>query len=1310
MTTKPSFDFLDGKRFNKRLGWKAVILLVPTTILLTLIMGGLIYSRSTAVLTEQTSDQIFTFSTQVQARLDDWLDNKHETLNSLNGNSSIDTMLEEIALLPSNSTAFRTKRTQILELLSTTLDTGGPALFDDYMIVTPQGEILVASNAAWERESIFEESFFEGVTSHGQTASVLVFSPLPFSSGSGSISHDVVLITSQPFLTSQGNLLGYVFGLSASPSIQNILEANSGFLPNNNLFLVNGKGAFAGITDLTVQDSLSLHTPNAAQENLVYAGLSEDPEAVEYTSSDGSNVFGMYAFYPRLNVGFVVEYPTQISLVNQSQSSNQTLLIIAGFSLLIGIFIYVASQRITSPLGELAKSIRQFSEGNWEARAAVKRNDEIGLLAHSFNSLTEELNNIYKSKDDQIIGESQEMVTASEVSTLATSSASLDDLLNKTVSLISERFDFLHASIFIIDPSKEIGKLRAATGSVGRNLISQEYQINITQGSPYHTVIINNQIKVADESEGDFLDLDLMPGAKAKALVPISIGNDVFGLLDVQSADPDSLTTNALDILQTMANQLASAVQNFRLLEGTEVDLQQVNELFKASQKISRAITEEDVYSAMVSGVQQTSFYAGFYIAEPNGLNLHQPSENKPFYSDQLPAVIPLSNRLTHMFFEESEPLLIKDVSNPLVSIRPELLEPAKALNCTETALLPIIIDNNFLGLLILASREIGKLTTNAIQPFLAFSNMAITGLEKVFALKNTEQTMANFNKINELSNTIGNETDPASLYPVIHNQIKNLLGEVDFYIALYDKASNHIQIPYLYEGSEALEIEPFPLGEGLTSIVVRTKKPLMLVEKTEERAAAMGAKIVGEPAKSWLGIPLIVAGEVIGVISVQDVDHEHRFNNDDLVLLTTLSSSIASSIRSANLIAESDRRAYQLQTVAEISKETSTTLDRGELLKYSLQLIQDRFNFYHASVFIIDHTGEYAVVQESTGEAGKRMIAEGHQLKIGSQSIIGYVTEQHEPLVVNDVTQDPTHRFNPLLPDTRAELGIPIMLGDTALGALDVQSTIPFAFSEDDIEVLQILADQLAIAITNADLFTETQEHLAQHRLIHHVTTVAASSTNIEDALSSAVQGLRVTLGDRISILTKDLKGNTLRVQAAAGYDNDVLGMRIKIGQGITGWAAEHGEAIIVNDVLEDPRYIPGIDSVRSEMAVPLIYRGELLGVLNIESDIVNAYDENDQDILGTLAGSLSAIMVNARLAERQRQLFDITSKIRQSVNMDTILETTANELTKALQTRKTRIQVGGSLAAPTLNPTPSPPAPSADMSSFGDGQEGEE
>ncbi|MHA2429353.1 MAG: GAF domain-containing protein, partial [Candidatus Hermodarchaeia archaeon] len=419
------------------------------------------------------------------------------------------------------------------------------------------------------------------------------------------------------------------------------------------------------------------------------------------------------------------------------------------------------------------------------------------------------------------------------------------------------------------------------------------------------------------------------------------------------------------------------------------------------------------------------------------------------------------------------------------------------------------------------------------------------------------------------------------------------------------------MEIPYLYEGGVPIHIEPFPIGEGLTSIVVKTKQPLMLVENIEERAKALGARVIGDPAKSWLGLPLLVGGEVVGIIAIQDLINEHRFTEEDLVLLTALAAPIAGAIHSAHLLEEAEQQTLHLETAARIARDTSATLDQEELLKKAVNLVQDQFNYYHASVFLLEDEGEYAVVKESTGEAGRQMVSENHRLKVDSKSIIGHVTATGEPLIVNDISQDPTHRFNPLLPDTKAELGIPIMIGDQILGALDVQSTIPFSFSEDNVSVLQILADQLAVAVINADLFTEAQNHLAQHRLIHHVTTVAASSSGIDDALSSAVQGLRVTLGVRVAILLLDPHTDTLSVEAFSGYEDDILRLQIKVGEGITGWVAQNQELLLVNDVLNDPRYIPGKDTVRSELAVPLMYRGRLLGVLNIESDEIKAFNE---------------------------------------------------------------------------------------------------
>jgi sigma-B regulation protein RsbU (phosphoserine phosphatase) len=248
------------------------------------------------------------------------------------------------------------------------------------------------------------------------------------------------------------------------------------------------------------------------------------------------------------------------------------------------------------------------------------------------------------------------------------------------------------------------------------------------------------------------------------------------------------------------------------------------------------------------------------------------------------------------------------------------------------------------------------------------------------------------------------------------------------------------------------------------------------------------------------------------------------------------------------------------------------------------------------------------------------------------------------------------------------------------------VQSKKPFSFAEESLRTLQILADQLAIAVVNSELFAETQEHLAQHRLLHHITTTAASGTTLDEALQSAVNGLQVTLGgDRVSIMLADREKKNLQVRAAIGYTEDVYELSIPVGNGITGWAAAHRRTLRINNVQDDTRYIAGSANIRSEMAVPLIYRSELLGVLNVESELPSAYTETDEELLGTLGGSLAAIIANARLleqiraqAERERVLYEITDKIRRTTDMQTILTTTVSELTRAVGANSAHIKVG--------------------------------
>jgi GAF domain-containing protein len=716
----------------------------------------------------------------------------------------------------------------------------------------------------------------------------------------------------------------------------------------------------------------------------------------------------------------------------------------------------------------------------------------------------------------------------------------------------------------------------------------------------------------------------------------------------------------------------------------SETDLQLIINLQKASNDIFRANSEEDISAALISILKFSPYITAYYEVEDYQLHLvgavgKLRDERVAFF----PGVVSITPADIAAKFSTG---LTFTSLNGNVLLPAELTKPLLESGCTMGAHLPVVDSVETIGLFVFGSNDGNPFSQFILDPFVSLAELLPIAREKVKTNRAIQQRLREMESIATISKAISAATDLNHLYSTIHQQIKGTIGDVSFIFALFDAPTNTIQIPYRYEDGKVDTIDSFPLGEGLTSILLRDRQPLMIVEDTERRAAALGAKVVGKSAKSWLGCPLIMANEAIGAIIVQDAEQEHRFDQDDLRFLTSLSGQVAGAIYNAWLLDEARQRALQLQTAADISRDVSGSLIVDELLEKSVNLIRDQFNYYHAAIFLVDKAGDYASIREATGDVGAKMKATGHKLKVGSNSIVGQVTSKGEALIVNDTNQSPTHLPNPLLPETRAEAGIPIKVADRIIGMLDIQSTRPFAFSDETIKILQIVADQIAVAFVNSELFADAQERLSQHRLLHHVTTAAASSTTIEEALTSAVQGLQVTLGgDQISILLADRESKTLEVKSAMGYtDNEVFSVKIPFSTGVTGWVATHRQPLRVNDVTKDSRYISLNNRIRSEMAIPLIYRNDVLGVLNVESTQPDAYSENDEEMLGTLGGSLAAIIAHSRLLEQFRQqvefdhlLYEITNKIRRTSNINSILETTANELNKTLGARRASIKI---------------------------------
>ena len=250
-------------------------------------------------------------------------------------------------------------------------------------------------------------------------------------------------------------------------------------------------------------------------------------------------------------------------------------------------------------------------------------------------------------------------------------------------------------------------------------------------------------------------------------------------------------------------------------------------------------------------------------------------------------------------------------------------------------------------------------------------------------------------------------------------------------------------------------------------------------------------------------------------------------------------------------------RRNEYLAASAEIGRLVTSTLDLKTIFTRSVNLIVERFGFYYASVFIIEETGFNAILQEATGKAGKMLKERKHSLAVGSNSTVGKATGSGEVVAVNDVALDPIHKHNPLLPETKAEAAIPLKIGSRIIGVLDIQSTEVNAFSEDDIAILQLLADQIAVGIDNARSYNIAQQAVEEMREVDRLKSqfLANMSHELRTPLNSIIGFARVILkgidGPITELQQQDLTAIFNSGQHLLGLINDILDLsRIEAGK----------------------------------------------------------------------------------------------------------------------------------------------------------------
>lgn len=400
---------------------------------------------------------------------------------------------------------------------------------------------------------------------------------------------------------------------------------------------------------------------------------------------------------------------------------------------------------------------------------------------------------------------------------------------------------------------------------------------------------------------------------------------------------------------------------------------------------------------------------------------------------------------------------------------------------------------------------------------------------------------------------------------------------------------------------------------------------------------------------------PILMLTEVASSVSQGDLNARATIrSSDEIGTLAATFNSMTDQLQTTLLgleqriderTAELQKNKLELETIADVAREIAIIRDMNTLLNVSADLIRERFKYYHVGIFLIDERSEYAFLRAASSVAAEKMLASKYKLKVGKTGLVGNVTSTGQAYIALDVGIDATHFENPLLPDTRSEIALPLRSRSITIGALDIQANVPNAFTQQDIQTLQILADQLAAAIENAQLVQQVEGTLDELTKSNRSQTkqIWLSAVNERDVPTYEYDGLQV------SEIPQNLAPDLLR-------------------------KLENGKPVIVNSQKDENSI--GKEKSTNTLLIPLMVLNQVIGVVGLEQDNPSHTWSDEEIAVAQAAASRAALTLeNARLldesqkrASKERTILESTARIGSAINIENILQAAAEELERVL------------------------------------------
>jgi len=548
----------------------------------------------------------------------------------------------------------------------------------------------------------------------------------------------------------------------------------------------------------------------------------------------------------------------------------------------------------------------------------------------------------------------------------------------------------------------------------------------------------------------------------------------------------------------------------------------------------------------------------------------------------------------------------------------------------------PLVHRGEFLGALNLDSRRLEFFTREDAALAQALATQVAAAISAARQYESELRRAERYRAISEISLAIS-QLDLASVLEIVYRKVSGLMDASSFYIGLYDAESEQLRIVGSYEHGERIPDTVQHAGAGLTGLVLRTRKRMIIHDSLLEPIPET-VIIDGDVPRSLLMFPLITQEHPVGVISVQSYQ-PNAYTSGDIALMETIAGAVATAIDNAQLYNATAGQLAALETLHQMSLRLASVQSREQVAGLVLEAVMELFGPSEACLFLdSDPPHEPKMWEGCVGRDSGR--PPGRSRNPSSDMLAQQITATGQPIILHDLDSMPTIAAARDRP-ARALAGYPLVRGNSRLGALMLYYDKPQFFRATTLRTLELLCMQAATALENASYYQRLRRQLDEVSALHDLAREVSSSEALDDMLQLVTHRMRDVYDCRsAAIALYDPDSNQVVIRAAVGLDPQYLAAaRFEMGEFVAGHVVATGEVVYVPDTHKEPNFRVIDPGVRSILAVPLTVHDQVIGTMSVDSSSPNAFTADHERLL-TIAGSqLAAAIETLRLLEETRQ-----------------------------------------------------------------------